>query len=98
MRLPSIPRSIPHLAALWVAVILLGISSVFALVRVQNNQTVVHNILCTSQRNAQDSLKGSIRFLHEHPNGSADFSRAFILNAIQQDKQRVLALSGLACT
>ena len=76
---------------------LLAGGTVVSLISVQGDERVVHNILCTSQSDAQRNLRASIKFLREHPHGSADFSKTFILNAIQQDRERVQTLSDLSC-
>ena len=86
-----------HLYILWVVVILLAGASVLSLIRVQEDQASVHKILCTSKIDDQKELRQSIKFLREHPNGSADFSRAFIISAIQQDRLKAQTLSGLSC-
>lgn len=52
---------------------------------------------CRAKHDAKVQLNSAIKFLDEHPNGTPDFSRKFILQSIRQDRQRAKNLAGITC-
>ena len=87
-----------HITALWVLLSLTALSTLVILVRVNRAQAQAHEVLCTARHDAKVGLRGSVQFLHDHPNGTADFSKSFILNAIHQDQQKARSFAGLTCS
>lgn len=57
-----------------------------------------HRSLCIFKHNDQQSLKTAVQFLREHPNGTPDFSKAFILHAISQDRLQLNAFRDISCS
>lgn len=53
--------------------------------------------LCFQKRAAIGQLAAAKRFLHEHPDGTTDFSRGLIMNAIHNDGVDVAALRDVRC-
>jgi len=53
--------------------------------------------LCFQKRAAMSQLKGARKFLRDHPDGTGDFSRALIVNAIHNDELDVFALRDVRC-
>lgn len=107
-----------HIVALWAAVVILAGAALFAVVQgidsgraVQREQAVQNTILCDSAalnehilQKDQEAVQQGLRFLRTHPNGTADFSAAFIRDSIAKsrdsvkfDQARVKNLSALNC-
>lgn len=57
-----------------------------------------HVAQCSSKGTRIRSLATAKAFLAAHPNGTPDFSRSFIVMAIQQDEQTLRALHGVHCS
>lgn len=66
--------------------------------RLEQTLNAVHQIQCDGKRNNATNLRASVLFLHEHPSGTSDFSKQFILNAIAEDKAKAKSFSNLDCT
>jgi hypothetical protein len=107
-----------HIVALWAAVVILAGAALFAVVQginsgnaVQREQAVQNTILCDSQslnqhilQKDREAVKQGVKFLQQHPNGTPDFSAAFIRDSIAKsrefvkfDQARVRNLSKLNC-
>ena len=54
--------------------------------------------ICTQKHQAEKGVKTAKKFLLDHPNGTADFSRAFIENAIRQSQQQIDAYKDINCS
>lgn len=57
-----------------------------------------HRVLCLSKADDRRNLAASRAFLKEHPDGTADFSRDFILMSIHQSQMKLANLSDVHCT
>lgn len=68
-----------------------------AAMQAKSASAVALRSLCFQKRGAIAQLDAARQFLREHPNGTADFSRALILNAIHNDEVDVAALRDVHC-
>jgi len=66
-------------------------------VKANDAANLANRSLCFEKRAAMGQLEGTRKFLREHPDGTADFSRALILNAIRTDEVDVAALRDIHC-
>jgi hypothetical protein len=60
--------------------------------------TLATRSLCYQKHAALAQLRGTRRFLRDHPDGTADFSRVLIMNAIHNDEIDVAALRDVHCS
>jgi hypothetical protein len=67
-------------------------------VSARNAATLATRSLCLQKNAARVQLDGAKKYLHDHPDGTPDFSRALILNAIHTDKINVAALHDVQCS
>lgn len=107
-----------HIVALWAAILILTGAALFAVIQGVNSKDVVakeqaiqNTILCDSAalnehilQKDQAAVKAGEKFLRQHPNGTPDFSVAFIRDSIAKsqdsvkfDRARVKNLSKLNC-
>lgn len=54
--------------------------------------------LCLSKADRRRSLVEALAFLRQHPNGTSDFSRSFVLMSIRQDRLVLANLRDVRCT
>lgn len=87
-----------------VGVAIAAIIAVFAItgnhalaVKANNAATLANRSLCFQKHAARGQLRAARKFLHAHPNGTADFSRAEIMGAIHNDEVDVAALRDVRC-
>lgn len=57
-----------------------------------------HRVLCLTKADDIRSLHTAVMFLEQNPNGTQDFSRAFILMTIRQDRVRLRNLVDVTCS
>lgn len=107
-----------HIVALWAAILILTGAALFAVIQgvnsrdaVAKEQAIQNTILCDSAalnqhilQKDKNALQQGQKFLHDHPNGTPDFSVAFIRDSIAKsrdfvmfDQARVKNLSQLNC-
>lgn len=66
----------------------------------QNNQSIkaAHRVLCIQKDQAVENVREGKRFLLEHPNGTADFSKGFILSSIKRSEVTLAAFKDVSCS
>ncbi len=57
----------------------------------------VERALCAQKHGYEVTYRGGKKFLHEHPNGSVDFSKDVIIAAILQAKVQLAAFKDVTC-
>lgn len=53
--------------------------------------------LCVEKLQAQQGVRLGVQFLREHPHGTTDFPREFIVSSITRSREQVKAFNDLAC-
>ena len=56
-----------------------------------------HRAQCVAKADAQKQVRQTKQFIREHPNGTADFSKQFLLSSLHQAELRAKTLSDVSC-
>jgi hypothetical protein len=91
----SIRRGLTILTAL-TAILYVGLSGFVAWSWIQSNKNT--DALCALYENSVRRAEAGAKFLTEHPNGVAGFSREQLQTSVNTSRATVRSLSGLACS
>lgn len=65
--------------------------------QIQHQVTEINRALCLRKNQELDSIRVAKQFLRAHPNGTADFSKTFILATIAKSQAVVDSLQDVSC-